>query len=306
MNRTRRLTRIALALAVVVVAAVIAVATRGGLGGGDADPNPTAAPTAGGGSPPGGGARSWIISGSTLTRLLATDRSGGTAAANFDTPDAYVLTGAADWALPSGWRSTPTADFTSYSALRAALTGNRLDRRVRAVLYDNEDWSLTPADERADPARYDRLAGQLVHAHHLLFIASPATDLVNTLAPNTAAGSKFNAFLNLGLIGQIARDADVLDLQAQGAEDDPALFASFVSAAAAQARAANPGIKVLAGLSTNPSGRAVTAAVIDRAAEAVTADVDGYWLNDPAPSAACAACVGPYPQVALAALRGLG
>ncbi len=63
---------------------------------------------------------------------------------------------------------------------------------------------------------------------------------------------------------------------------------------------------MLAGLSTNPSGRAVTAAVIDRAAESVTADVDGYWLNDPAPSAACAACAGPFPQVALAALRGLG
>ncbi len=304
MNRARHLTRIALALAVVVVAAVIAVATRGGLSGGDA--NPTAAPTAGGGSPSAGGARSWVISGSTLTRLLATDGAGGTAAAEFDTPDAYVLTGDADWALPSGWRSTPTADFTSYSALRAALTGSRLDPRVRAVLYDNEDWSLTPADERADPARYDRLAGQLVHAHHLLFIAAPATDLVNTLAPDAADGSKFNAFLNLGLIGQIARYADVLDLQAQGAEDDPTLFASFVSAAAAQARAANPGIRVLAGLSTNPSGRAVTAAVIDRAAESVTADVDGYWLNDPAPSAACAACAGPFPQVALAALRGLG
>jgi hypothetical protein len=98
----------------------------------------------------------------------------------------------------------------------------------------------------------------------------------------------------------------VLDLQAQGAEADPGLFASFVADAAAQARKANPNVKVLAGISTYPSGKTVTAAAIDQAAQAVRANVDGYWLNDPAASAACPACAGPYPQVALAALRGLG
>jgi hypothetical protein len=248
----------------------------------------------------------WIISGSTLTRLRSGDATGSTAGL-FDTPNAYVITGPQHWAVPDGWSCTPTASFTSYTALRSALNNGTLDPRIKAVLYDNEHWSLTPSAEQNDPAHYDQLAAQLVHRHHLLFLAAPATDLVNVLSPATAAGSgHFQAFLNLGLAGAIARDADVLDLQAQGAEADPGLFASFVADAAAQARKANPNVKVLAGISTNPSGKTVTAAAIDQAAQAVRANVDGYWLNDPAASAACPACAGPYPQVALAALRGLG
>jgi cellulose synthase/poly-beta-1,6-N-acetylglucosamine synthase-like glycosyltransferase len=248
----------------------------------------------------------WIISGSTLTRLVSGD-TGGSAAKYFNTPNAYVLTGAQHWSIPDGWSSTPTASFTSYATLRSALNNGTLDPRIKAVLYDNEHWSLTPGAEQSNPAHYDQLAAQLVHRHHLLFLAAPATDLVNVLSPATAAGNgHFQTFLDLGLAGDIARDADVIDIQAQGAEADTSLFASFVAGAAAQARKVNPNVKVLAGISTNPSGRTVTAAAIDHAAQAVRANVDGYWLNDPAASAACPACAGPYPQVALEALRGLG
>jgi hypothetical protein len=62
---------------------------------------------------------------------------------------------------------------------------------------------------------------------------------------------------------------------------------------------------VVAGISTNPSGTAVTADAMDQAAKAVRAHVDGYWLNDPAASAFCPKCSGPYPQIALDALSGL-
>ncbi|MEU9129954.1 hypothetical protein AB0D08_17900 [Kitasatospora sp. NPDC048540] len=287
-----------LAAAAVLLAGYLVVADRTST---PARPRPKPSPAPGATAAAG----SWIISGRTLGRLLAADPTGRTTARSFDTPDAYVLTGDGNWAVPDGWRSTPTASFDSYTALESALTGNRLDPRIRAVLYDNEHWPQTPAAEQADPVRYDRMAADLVHRHHLLFIAAPATDLVEALRPGTASGA-FDTFLKLGLAGEIARDADVLDLQAQGAEDNPTLFASFVAAATAQARRANPRIKVLAGLSTNPSGRAVGAAQIDRAARAVRSTVDGYWLNDPAASAACPGCTGPYPRTALDTLRGLG
>lgn len=246
----------------------------------------------------------WIVAGSTLARLLAADA--GAAAADFDTPNTFVLTSARSWSIPAGWSSIPTADFTSYAALRAALDGGNLDPRFKAVLYDNEQWSLTPSAEQHNPVRYDQLAANLVHRHHLLFIAAPATNLVNVLSPAAADGQgRYQAFLALALPRDIGRSADILDIQAQGAEADTAMFSSFVSAAAAQARTANPNIRVLAGLSTNPSGKSVTTTVIDAAARAVRSNVDGYWLNDPAGSAACPRCAGPFPQIALTAVNNL-
>ncbi len=302
-KRSQGIAAIALVLALAALGVFAALATRSRPATPPAPPSGSPSTGSSGGSISGSGT-SWIVSGSTLTRLLAADSAGATAARNFDAPNAYVLTGAADWAVPSGWHSTPTASFTSYATLKSVFARHSLDPRIRAVLYDNEHWSLTPQNEQADPAHYDQLAADLVHQHHLLFIAAPAPDLVDKLRPDAATGN-FDTFLSLGLAGQIARYADVLDIQSQGAENNPTLFASFVSAVATQARQANPGIKVLAGLSTNPSGTAVTAAVMDRAARAVRTDVDGYWLNDPAASPACPACAGPYPQVALTALRGL-
>jgi hypothetical protein len=258
---------------------------------------------------PGVGAASgtlWILGGSTLMRWQT---SAGLAALKsyFDTPNAYIVTGAKQWFIPAGWTSTPTASFTSYAGLQSALSGNTLDPRIKAVLYDNEHWSLTPAVEQSDPAHYDQLAAQLAHQHHLQFIATPAIDLVSVLKPDAPSGNgqRYQAFLDLGVVGRIAATADVIDIQAQGSEGNVALFTSFVDAAAAQARKANPAIKVIAGISTNPNGAAVTADEIDRAARAVRANVDGYWMNDPASSTACPTCTGPYPQIALPALSGL-
>ncbi|WP_152627290.1 hypothetical protein [Streptacidiphilus melanogenes] len=293
----------------VVLAAVLLLALTTGCSAGHARghatvPRPPTASAPGAGVATGGSGPFWIVSGQTLARLLATDRAAATRA--FDSPRTYVLTGTGSWQIPSGWSSTPTADFTSYRDLRAAFAENRVDPRIRAVLYDNEHWGMTPAAEQADPARYDRLAAQLTHRHHLVFLAAPSTDLASVLRPGSSGGrGTFGALLDAGLFGQLAPSADVLDIQSQGAEADPAKFAAFVRAAAAQARSANPDIRVLAGISTNPSGQAVSAAAITRAAQAVRGDVDGFWLNDPAAGAACPRCTGPLPQTALTVARAV-
>jgi len=55
-------------------------------------------------------------------------------------------------------------------------------------------------------------------------------------------------------------------------------YAGFVAAAAAQARAANPGVVIYAGLSTQ---RVSSAAQLLQDYEATRTVVDGYWLNIP-------------------------
>jgi hypothetical protein len=297
-----------------VLAGVLALAWTAGCSGnsgpnpaasGPAQSNPASSPSAAPGGPASGTV--WIIGGSTLTRLQQSSDTSGALMKNFDTPNAYVVVTAKQWSIPAGWTSTPTASFTSYSALQSALDGGTLDPRIKAVLYDNEHWTQTPAAEQQDPAHYDQLAGRLAHQHHLQFIATPAVDLISVVNPAVPSGGgrRYQSFLDLGLAGQIAAYADVIDIQAQAAESNVGQFTSFVDAAADQARKANPAIKVVAGISTNPSGSAVTADAMDQAAKAVRAHVDGYWLNDPAASDYCPKCSGPYPQVALDALSGL-
>jgi hypothetical protein len=300
-----------------VLAGVLALAWTAGCSGNSgsnpAQSNPaqpgSAQSSPAGSSDAAGGSASqtvWIIGGSTLARLRSSDTSGALKK-HFDTPKAYVVVAGMQWSIPAGWASTPTASFTSYSALQSALEGGTLDPRIKAVLYDNEHWAQTPAAEQQDPAHYDQLAGQLAHQHQLQFIATPAVDLVSVLNPAVPSGGgrRYQSFLDTGLVGRIAASADVIDIQAQGAESNVSQFASFVDAAAGQARKANPAIKVVAGISTNPSGTAVTADAMDQAAKAVRAHVDGYWLNDPAGSDYCPKCTGPYPQIALDALSGL-
>ena len=68
-------------------------------------------------------------------------------------------------------------------------------------------------------------------------------------------------------------------------------------AAAAQAREANPRVRIFAGLSTNPSGKPVTGKQLYGAVQATRDDVEGYWLNIPGGGAYCPKCGQPQPQV---------
>jgi hypothetical protein len=215
--------------------------------------------------------------------------------------DRTYLTGTSTAPPVSGALRTVT--FASYQTMEKQLAGPGLPAGTAAVLYDNEHWSATPAAEQRDPAKYEELAANLAHAHHLLLISTPATDLTDVLAP--AQSNHYAAYLRLGLAAGAARYADVIDIQAQGSETSLSTFTSFVKKAAAQARAANPHVIVLAGISTNPSGQHVSSAQFTSVYNAVRAYVNGYWLNIPAQGTACPKCGVPQPQVALLLLQAL-
>ena len=244
----------------------------------------------------------WMIANSALPLLERADASGTLAKTYFDTANTYLL-GANSANFPARWQSTPTAVFSSYADLQKAFATNSINAQVKAIVYDNEDWSFIPVQEQHHPELYDQLAAELVHQYHLIFIATPATNLAQVINPTS--GNRYNNFLHLGIAGEAARYADVYEIQAQGSEMNTTVYTAFVRQAAEQARAANPNVKVLAGLSTNPSGQQVTGEDLYQAVIATQSSVSGYWLNIPAAGTRCPRCGTPQPQIAVDFLKKL-
>ncbi len=87
-----------------------------------------------------------------------------------------------------------------------------------------------------------------------------------------------------------AATSDVVEIQGQQAEDEPG-FTSFVSQAAAQARAAAPTHLVLLGITTSiPGSGPVSPATLSSVVASTRPLVDGYWLNIPGQSSQCPGC----------------
>ena len=203
----------------------------------------------------------------------------------------------------SGVDATPVVTFSSVATLQTALADDGLPPGTRAILYDPEVWAYTPAAEQRDPAQAAAQAAELARSRGLGFIVAPAMNLTTALDPGNT-GPRWRTFLELRIIGSMARVSDTVELQAQSLERDPAAYAAFVREAAAQARVANPKVTVLAGLSTNPPGAAVDSQQLNAAIQASRADVDGYWLNIPGSGPRCPSCRAGQPELGAAVLSG--
>ena len=247
------------------------------------------------------GATSWIIARSALDRLQSAGMSSSQMAAYFDNSHTYIL-----GTQPDGWQSIITMDFTSYAAMQQSFANNQVSSSVQAIVYDPEAWSFTPLSEQQNIIATIAAAAALAHAHHKQFIVTPATDLIRVVAPATI-GDPYTRFLATQIIGNAAKVADIVEIQAQGAETNLPRFTQFVAAAVAQAKAAKPDISVFVGLSTNPSGQQVTGAQLKAAFQATHTYVNGYWLNIPSSQGGyCPKCGAPQPQVAIDFLKSLG
>jgi hypothetical protein len=203
--------------------------------------------------------------------------------------------------VPDGWDAVHAQSFKSVDDIRSALASNALSPDVKGVMYDYEKWRFTPESEQ----RSVKEAADLVHARGLLFLAAPAVDLVPVLAPDSDRKRQDDTYLSLGLAGDAARYADVVDIQAQRFQNEPQRYESFVRAAAAQARGANPKVVVLAGVSTQPGGRETSADAILKAIQATRDVVDGYWFNIPEPGEMSPNVRAFRPDIALDVLRRL-
>jgi hypothetical protein len=241
----------------------------------------------------------WLLNSPALAML-----TGNPAAARaLNTPRTLAVVRKGLDAVPPGWPATRVSSFASYRKLHQALKHGTLPSGIGAVLYDPEHWAFTPADEQRDPGHFAALAAADAHAHGLRLVATPATNLVQARAPGTA--HPYPAFLDMGILTAVAQHADVIDIQAQGSVSTTSKYADFVNRAAAQARAANPAVIVIAGISTNPAGAPVTLDELRAAVEATRATVDGYWLNIPMRGKYCPRCNPARPDLAIALLAEL-
>jgi hypothetical protein len=246
---------------------------------------------------PGPGHPAWVFSRSVLAQFVADPAAVNQLSGKL----VYEILQPGQPPLP-GVVAEPVVTFASAAALENAIAARQLPAGIFGVLYDPEAWTFTPSAEQQDPVAAATAAAAVAHAHGMRFIVAPAIDLTNVLS-STSTGPRWRQFLSLGLIGRLAKVADVVELQAQSLEQDTSAYKAFVRAAAAQASTGRPGVGLLAGLSTNPPGALVDAQQLTAAIQATRALVDGYWLNVPGPGAQCPTCRAPRVDIAVQVLQ---
>ena len=261
------------------VSAVLVATLATACSGPGGQPAPAPAPASAGSCHAGvSGAENWIMGSGELSAAQAA----GASSVRYAVGSAHLFV-----LLLRGQTSTAgqeVADFRSYAELKKMIRQGTIAPGIRWVMYDNEQWSLTPADEQADPVHYEQLFARLAHRQRYKVILAPAQDLVPGFDKNSFRGGKavWPSYLSMGLAAASARAADIYEIQAQPYEmsvyRSQHAYADFVAAAAAQARAANPGIVIYAGLSTQ---RVSSAAQLLQDYEATRHLVNGYWLNIP-------------------------
>ncbi len=166
--------------------------------------------------------------------------------------------------------------FNSYAGIAQAIADHTIAANTKAVVYDNERFTGTPAAELEDPVRYCKMTAKLLHQNGLKYIASPGFDLSGRRPAN---GEWFQQFVRAGLMN-CARYADYLDIQDQLIQGTTT-YARDARQAVALLHQINPRAKLLMGLSTSPSGRLDTPGQLWRAYQDTRQFVNGYWLNVP-------------------------
>jgi hypothetical protein len=214
---------------------------------------------------------SWIIGQSAISLMAKVGESAPTIRDAFANQSTFVYGDTAQNRVSPSAIGVPTIAFGSYRDIVSAFSSGLLPGKFEAVIYDNEHWAYTPLAEQQDPAYYEQQTARLLHAHGLAYIAAPAPDLMWAVG---RPSDSYRAFLAANMAASAARYADIYDIQAQQQEDNLPYFTWFVTAAATQARAANPHVKIFVGIRSEHGSNNLLMAY-----QASSCIADGYWLN---------------------------
>jgi hypothetical protein len=181
-----------------------------------------------------------------------------------------------------GWPGSTTGRaWASCARFTKDVKTGAIPSTVRAVMYDPEGWEATPLEERQDPITYIRAFATLARGLGYFVIVTPHPGLVEVPGARCARApgeTRERAYLRSRIGHEAARYADACEIQAQRFQQDPIFYRELVSDAAAQARAANPDVLMLSGLSTHP-GYEATPEMLYAAWESVRDMVDGHYLS---------------------------
>lgn len=188
-----------------------------------------------------------------------------------------------------------------------ATAGSVFLPNTTTVLLDQESWCQTSPQDKADPYDNYRTIAKAVPSGDLL--AAPALDLFSCPAGSTSCvkcppaselpstvtckqcqpgTAPYQCYLDYDIAGMEALHSAVIDIQAQSLESvaTPSGGAkgphwdTFVSTAITQAKAANPEVKILVGL-TNRSSLDPTAEILEGdLQDALNQGASGAWINE--------------------------
>jgi hypothetical protein len=242
----------------------------------------------------------WLIDAPSLNGLLgyAATQDGGVELVRsvLDHPTTYVMVGSSDLPIVS---PESTAIPACWTVTRAIITSNLFG--VAECAAKKEACVL---DLEGPPGNATRLdGGTITHpgptfasARVILdagetLIAFPGENLAiymeEAMGHDAGQNTRFDDFLQLDVPAAVSPHVDFYGVQAQELEEQAVegfTYASFVDAAASEARQGQPGIKILSALrsvgqgldgSTIPD----TPAQLFAAAKSVKGAVDGYWLG---------------------------
>jgi hypothetical protein len=222
----------------------------------------------------------WILTGWNMTQIRTLDPV--VADFHFNTPLALAMGNedGTQYQVPSGYASTPTLKYESYAKLQQQIA--TLDPRITTLLYDPENWSQTPTAEKKNPGKYMRLFCELAHANGYVCVTTPSRDLMQVtkaVCAKRSGETLSEAYLRCNIPEAAALYADAYQIQSQVHENDPATYRWFVEAALNKARAVNPAIGVLAGLSTSPFDYVATPEMLFAAWSSTRDIVDGDFFT---------------------------
>lgn len=225
----------------------------------------------------------WILSRTALAGVTKNSQ----VAAGLASDPAYQVSNPSSTDTPV--TSTTIVSYHTYggaATVRLLEDHNALPAKTKAILLDQENWEgscisspadpCTPSTDLKNPVTYATEASQAVHAAGLTFVTAPAIDLFGS-GQLPCSVKYWQCYLNYDMAGKMAAISDVIDIQAQSLGDTPATYQSFVDQAAAQARAANPKVVILAGLSTSDA----SASQMETDVADTSNVVSGYWMNVP-------------------------
>jgi hypothetical protein len=231
--------------------------------------------------------QTWVATAKTVGSIAADDPT--VARLFFGGPNSYVLTG--------GWAAARASmAWASERMFARDLAAGTIPPNVTVAMYDPEGWPQTPLEERQHPAAAMQAFAELARRAGYTVVITPYVSLVDVDGADCvrARGETLaQAFLRCGFLRRAAQLADVVEIQAQYLEAEPAECRLMVLRAAAQARAANPDVVVVAGLSTR---YALDGQSLLDAWDAVSDIVDGHYMAVPD---------GFRPDIAASFLRAL-